>query len=109
MGKRCVSHTERSAELLCVSLWCVQVTFSLYIHTYLQDVKILGILDTGGQTSVLNTAAAKALGLTEDAGGRVQTSELNAYGVDRTPIPLKYAGFGDIRLGGTLRFQSSSR
>lgn len=61
-----VSHTNRLSDKT-EMLWIYHVRPTT-LCMYEQDVVILGILDTGGQTSVLNTAAANALGLTEDTG-----------------------------------------
>lgn len=76
---------------VCLSL----VLFQVYLNGR-TDVPIYGLLDTGGQTSVLNEAAAKALGL---AASDVQESQFKALGLDQQPIALKYAYFKDIRLG----------
>lgn len=60
------------------------------------DVPILGLLDTGGQTSVLNSAAAKALGLLDS---ETRESDYQVLGLDQKPVSLRYAYVADIRLG----------
>ncbi len=73
-----------------------------------KDTPILGLLDTGGQTSVLNWAAAHALGITDEEGKevlgkgkpRLQSSKIVALGLDGLPVNLQYVSFAEVAFQG---------
>lgn len=72
----------------------VHVHLNTHTHT-----PILGLLDTGAQTSVLNWQAAKALGL-EEGSKEILSSTATAVGIDGRPTKLKYASFSQVAFEG---------
>ncbi|GAB5031797.1 peptidase aspartic [Nannochloropsis oceanica] len=61
---------------------------------------VVGLLDTGAQTSVLNWAAARALGIEKGRGGRAKESQIVALGLDGKPVKLMYAKFDEVAFEG---------
>jgi len=69
------------------------------------NTPIVGLLDTGAQTSVLNWAAARALGIEGGrdggkAGGNAKESQIVALGLDGKPVKLMYAKFDEVAFEG---------
>ena len=74
------------------SLLSVSVILNNQLNT-----PVVGLLDTGAQTSVLNWAAARALGI---EGGKAKESQVVALGLDGRPVKLMYAKFDEVAFEG---------